>query len=99
VLPSNSSVNTVQYATIDEAVFSTSSAPGNSRNWVFCDELLGYVTVLTIDVCFLCGPCRGCIARFPERPEGVTELVQGSYESVVSWRSESRRIISSEVPE
>jgi hypothetical protein len=29
----------------------------------------------------------------------VTEFVEGSYEPVVSWRSESRRIFSSEVPE
>jgi hypothetical protein len=27
------------------------------------------------------------------------EYVQGSYESVVSWRSEARTIFSSEVPE
>jgi hypothetical protein len=35
VLPGNSSVNTVQHATIDEAVFSMSSAP-------FSDEQRGY---------------------------------------------------------
>jgi hypothetical protein len=29
----------------------------------------------------------------------VTEVVEGSYESVINWRSEARRIFSSEVPE
>jgi hypothetical protein len=29
----------------------------------------------------------------------VKEFVEGSYELVVSWKSESRRIFSSEVPE
>jgi hypothetical protein len=65
-LPGNSSVKTVQHATIDEVVFSMSSAPSNSRNGVLCDQLLGYATVLTIKLCFLCGPYRGYITRFPE---------------------------------
>jgi hypothetical protein len=45
-LPDSSSVNTVHYATIEEAVFSMSPAPSNSRNRVFCDQILGYATVL-----------------------------------------------------
>jgi hypothetical protein len=43
----------------NEVVFSMSFAPSNSRNGVLCDQLLGYATVLTIELCFLCGPCRG----------------------------------------
>jgi hypothetical protein len=62
----NSYVNTVQHATIDEAVLSVSSAPSNSRNLVLFDQLRGYATVLTIELCFLCGLCRGYITRFPE---------------------------------
>jgi hypothetical protein len=26
---------------------------------IICDQLLGYMTVLTIELPFLCGPCRG----------------------------------------
>jgi hypothetical protein len=44
VLPGSSSVNKVHYATIEEAVFSMSSAPSNSRNGVVYDQLLGYAT-------------------------------------------------------
>jgi hypothetical protein len=33
-LPGKSSVNTFQRATIDEVVFSTSSAPSSCNNWV-----------------------------------------------------------------
>jgi hypothetical protein len=65
-LPGNSYVNTFQHATIDEAVLSMSSAPRNSKNGILCDQLLGYATVLTIELCFLCGPSRGYITRFPE---------------------------------
>jgi hypothetical protein len=65
-LPGNSYVNRVQRATIDEAVFCMSSAPSNSRNGVLCDQFLGYATVLTTELCFLCGPCRGYITRVPE---------------------------------
>jgi hypothetical protein len=43
-------VNMVQHATIDEAVFSMSSAPSNSWNGVICDQLLGYAPVLTIEL-------------------------------------------------
>jgi hypothetical protein len=49
-LPGSSSVNMVHYATIEEAVFSMLSAPSNSRNRVLCDQLLGYATVLTIEL-------------------------------------------------
>jgi hypothetical protein len=35
------------YTAIDEAVFSMSSTSSNGRNKVFCDQLLGYTTVLT----------------------------------------------------
>jgi hypothetical protein len=51
---------------IRETVFSMWSGPSKNRNWVLCDQLLGYATVLTIELCFLCGPCRGYITRFPE---------------------------------
>jgi hypothetical protein len=65
-LPGNNYVNTVQHPTIDEAVFSISSAPSNSRNRVLSDQLIGYARVLTIELCFPCGPYRGYITRFPE---------------------------------
>jgi hypothetical protein len=55
-LPGSSSVNTVLYATIEEAMFSMSFAPSKSRNGVLCDQWLGYATVLAIKLCFLCGP-------------------------------------------
>jgi 7-cyano-7-deazaguanine synthase in queuosine biosynthesis len=49
----NGSVNTSQHATIkEEAVLSMWSAPSNNRNWVLCDLLLGYATVLTIEEVF-----------------------------------------------
>jgi hypothetical protein len=46
------------------------------------------VTLSTIETVFYVGSVQR-----------VTEFVQGSYESVVSWRSESRIIFSSEDPE
>jgi hypothetical protein len=49
-LPGNSYVNTVKQAAIDEAVFSMLSAASNSRNGVLCNQLLGYATVLTIEL-------------------------------------------------
>jgi hypothetical protein len=49
VLPGNGSVNTVQDATIDEDVFSMSSA---SRQILLTDQL---TRSLTRDTCFLCG--------------------------------------------
>jgi hypothetical protein len=60
-LPGNSSVNTVQYTTIEEAVFTMSSAPSNGRNAVLSDQFLGYAKVLTIELCFLCGLSRGYV--------------------------------------
>jgi hypothetical protein len=42
------------------------------------------------------GVFRGVCARY-FKEKGVTEFVQGSYESVVSWRSESGSTFSSEV--
>jgi hypothetical protein len=82
-MPGNSYVNTVQLATIDEAVFSMSSASSNSRNGVLCDQMLGYATVLTKELCFLCGPCRGSITRFPEFPEGVAFSTNSSVASLL----------------
>jgi hypothetical protein len=49
-LPGNSSVNTVQHATIDEAVFYVVFSLSNSRNGVLCNQLLGYPTVLKIEL-------------------------------------------------
>jgi hypothetical protein len=43
-LPDSSSVNTVHYATVEEVVFSVSSAPSNGRNGVVYDQFLGYAT-------------------------------------------------------
>jgi hypothetical protein len=40
-LPGNSSVNTVQHATIDEALFSMSSAPSSGGEMGLCNPLLG----------------------------------------------------------
>jgi hypothetical protein len=50
VLPGSSSVNMVHYATLEEAVFSMSSASSNSRHRVLCDQLLGYATGLTVEL-------------------------------------------------
>jgi hypothetical protein len=61
-LPGNNYVNTVQHAIIDEDVFSMSSAPSNSRNGVLCNQLLGYATVLTME---LFSVWRSYIMRFP----------------------------------
>jgi hypothetical protein len=58
-------LNTVQHVTIDEAVFSLSSAQSKSKNEVLCGQLLGYTTVFTTGLCFLCGPYRGYIMRIP----------------------------------
>jgi hypothetical protein len=49
-LPGSTSVNMVHYETIEETVSSMSSAPSNSRNGLLCDQLLGYATVLTIEL-------------------------------------------------
>jgi hypothetical protein len=64
-LPDNSSVNTVQYATLDETGFSMSSAP---RPVLVTDQ---WTSSLKHDVCFLCslphatteGLCFLCVVR------------------------------------
>jgi hypothetical protein len=75
-LPGNSSVNTVQHATIEEAVFSVdpTDAP---IDWLDTDHA----------ICVYC------------RYMSVPRLYMFRAESIVSWRSESRRIFSSEAPE
>jgi hypothetical protein len=65
--PDNSYVNTIESATVDEAVFSMSSAPSNCRNGTLFERLLDYATILPIEVCFLCSPCLGYITRIPPR--------------------------------
>jgi hypothetical protein len=79
-LPDNSSVNTVQHATIDQTVFPMSSALSSGGSTGLCNPFLsnGSVNTLqcwqwrhtTVDgdhvTCSLCGPCRGYITRFPE---------------------------------
>jgi hypothetical protein len=47
-LPGNSSVNKVQHATIDEAVFSTSSALSSGETTGLCNPLLGTEEVHTL---------------------------------------------------
>jgi hypothetical protein len=64
------------YAAIDEAVFSMSPAPSNSRNGVLCDQLLGYVTVLT-QLYFLCGLCHGYITIFPFHQDHINVYICG----------------------
>jgi hypothetical protein len=49
-LPGSSSVNTIDCVTIEETVFSMSSAPSNSKNGVLCDQLLGTQRFLNITV-------------------------------------------------
>jgi hypothetical protein len=103
VLPGNSSVNTVQHAAIDEVVFSMSSAPNSGGTTGFCNLFLSNGSVNTfkhIGPCYesgdvinnrvgvFRGACAECLYE-----KGVTEFVWGSYESVVSWRSESRIIL------
>jgi hypothetical protein len=46
-LPGNSSVNTAQHATIDEAVFSMSSAPSSGGTSVTCNPFLSNGSVNT----------------------------------------------------
>jgi hypothetical protein len=54
VLPGNSSVNTSQHATINEAVFCMSSAPSTGGKTGFCNPLLGNGSVNTFP---RIGPC------------------------------------------
>jgi hypothetical protein len=44
----NNSVNTVQHAKIDEAVFSTSSAPSNDGTTGLCNPFLSNSSVYTL---------------------------------------------------
>jgi hypothetical protein len=101
----------VQNATIDEAMFSVSSTPSSCGTTRLCNPFLGNSSVNTFpyietrykssdvinnrDGVFPWGLCRVLIREV----NAEASSVQGSYESVVSWRSESRRIFSSEVPE
>jgi hypothetical protein len=52
----SSPVNTAHYATIEEAVFSMSSVPSNSRKRTVCDQLLGYAnsSYNKTDFCVVC---------------------------------------------
>jgi hypothetical protein len=54
----NSSVNTAQHSTIDEAVFSMSSAP---RPVLVTDQ---QTRSLTRDICFLCGLCQAAVEQW-----------------------------------
>jgi hypothetical protein len=47
-LPDNSSLNTVQHATIDEALFSVSSAPSSGGTALLCNPFLSKGSVNTI---------------------------------------------------
>jgi hypothetical protein len=47
-LPGNSSVNTVQHATIDEAVFSMPSAPSSGVTTELCNPFLNNGSVNTL---------------------------------------------------
>jgi hypothetical protein len=53
-LPGNSSINTVQHATIDEAVFSMSSAPSSGGTTELCKPFLSNGSVNTFP---RIGPC------------------------------------------
>jgi hypothetical protein len=73
-------IHMVQHATINEAVFSMSSAPSSGGTTEFWNPFLsnGSVNIfphkkwrhITVDrnhvTCFLCGPCRGYITKFSE---------------------------------
>jgi hypothetical protein len=63
-LPGNGSVNAPTCNNTGETVFYIWSARDNIRNWVLCDQTLGYTTVLTTELCFQCGPFRGYVTRF-----------------------------------
>jgi hypothetical protein len=78
----NRSLNTVQHATIEEGVFSVDPTDA-PIDWLESGHVI-------------CVYCRSL--SVPRLCKYVTEFVKGSYRSVVSWRSESRRIFSSEFP-
>jgi hypothetical protein len=100
-LPGNSSLNTDQHAIIEEAVFSvsavTSHNSGQRTHDVFSVDETDAPTHWPCSDHVICIYCRPI--SIPRLLKGVTEFVQGSYQSVVSWRCESRRIFSSEVSE
>jgi hypothetical protein len=54
------------------------------------------VTLSAIETRVFCGTVQSAYKR-SECSDRISS--EGSYESVVSWRSESRRIFSSKVPE
>jgi hypothetical protein len=82
-LPGNSFVNTIQHATIDEAVFSVSSAP---LPLLVTDQ---GTRSLTRDTCFLWRPCRRIIvsSRITEKTvqEGWVESTRTRMETEL-WR-------------
>jgi hypothetical protein len=100
-LPGNSSVNTVQHATIEEAVFSMSSTPNNgvvqpvSKQRLCKHTSAKSVISATVWTVFSVESVQSAY----KRSECNDSSFSGSYESVVSWRSELRRIFSSGVPE
>jgi hypothetical protein len=63
------------------------SAPNGSRNGVLCDELLGYATVLAIELCFLCGPCRSrsAIETYTEARKLWQETRDRACKTAVNW--------------
>jgi hypothetical protein len=90
-LPGNSSVNTVQHPTINEAVFSTSSAPSSGGTTGLCNPFLRNGSVNTIPRdrwrhqqqrrCFLWGLCRMLIRE----ATAVTEI------HIWSWAPDGAR--------
>jgi hypothetical protein len=79
-LPGNSSANTVQHEAIDDAVFSTSSAPRSGGTKGLYNPLLGNGSVNTFPQI---GPRYESRVLIKEvNAEGSS--VQGSYEAVVS---------------
>jgi hypothetical protein len=103
-LPGNSSVNTIQHATIDEAMFTMLSALSSSGTMGLCNPLLrkrfskhisAYWTVLW--ECWHHQQQRWCFPwglyrMFIREANAEASSDEGSYESVISWRNESRSI-------
>jgi hypothetical protein len=82
-LPGNGSVNSVQHATVDEAVFSMSSAPHPVLVTDRC------IRSLTRDTCFLWGPCRRIIRGSRITKKAVQEgWVENSVLYGRLWRKE-----------
>jgi hypothetical protein len=88
LLPVNSSVNTVQYV-IEEAVFSasavTSHDSGQRPRDVFSVDPTNVPTDWLDNDHVICVYCRSM--SILQLYKGVTEFIQGSYESVISLRS------------